>query len=372
MVGVKRLAVAAAVLTALCLPALADIRSFNAAMEKRDYKAAASAAASAWPGLDKSRADIAIIAREFGFAAYVAGDFAAARTYGEAAYRGSVAAGEAPDLQASSEVLLRLAAYRLDSSDGTRDQLYAALERRSAQGGLDLVSYLGADAVVTHDFAREYWKSAVSSAALGEKLTLAGGAAYLARANEFALLNTVAAYMDEPRMASIRDLSILRSKILVAINLAASDAGAADLVSVYWDLMAWRDTMRLHMQARGDYKVSDESGSAMLSGRALRLLGAVVPPNGCPSLELKEKPNIYPQSAQGQGLVASVIARFDIGADGRIQKAELLAAVPAKHFGDAVLSAQDRYQFGPGKGSPAGCSLARTGMIFTFNFRVTR
>lgn len=91
-------------LAVLAGPARADIKSFNAAMQKGDYKAAAAEAASTWPTLNKSRDDLAIIAREVGFAAYLAGDFAAAKTYGEAAVAGSNALGEEPILRAGSEV----------------------------------------------------------------------------------------------------------------------------------------------------------------------------------------------------------------------------------------------------------------------------
>src|SRR5689334_1369714 len=65
------------------LPASADIKTFNEKVGARDFKAAAAEAAATWPTLDKSRKDIAIIAREFGFAAYMAGDFSAARTFAE-------------------------------------------------------------------------------------------------------------------------------------------------------------------------------------------------------------------------------------------------------------------------------------------------
>ena len=48
-----------------------------------DFKKAAVEAVSTWPTLDKSRKDIAMIAREFGFVSYVVKDYAAAKTFAE-------------------------------------------------------------------------------------------------------------------------------------------------------------------------------------------------------------------------------------------------------------------------------------------------
>lgn len=67
----------------MALPAWGDIKSFNAAVTAGDFKKAAAEAATTWPTLDKSRDDIALIAREFGFAAYLATDYAAAQTYAD-------------------------------------------------------------------------------------------------------------------------------------------------------------------------------------------------------------------------------------------------------------------------------------------------
>ena len=61
----------------------ADIAAFNNRDEAGDFKAASSEAAATWPTLDKNRDDIEVIAREFGFAAYMAGDYPAALNLAE-------------------------------------------------------------------------------------------------------------------------------------------------------------------------------------------------------------------------------------------------------------------------------------------------
>ncbi|HOZ26952.1 MAG TPA: hypothetical protein PK080_06310, partial [Hyphomonadaceae bacterium] len=60
-------------------PASADIKSFNAAVTAGNYKQAAIEAKAVWAGWDRQRPDTALIAREFGYVSYVAGDYAAAR-----------------------------------------------------------------------------------------------------------------------------------------------------------------------------------------------------------------------------------------------------------------------------------------------------
>src|SRR5689334_5231783 len=52
--------------------AAADIKSFNAAVQSGDYRAAVAAANSAWPTVDRASPDAAAIAREFGWIAMLA------------------------------------------------------------------------------------------------------------------------------------------------------------------------------------------------------------------------------------------------------------------------------------------------------------
>ena len=146
------LALAAAIL--LSAPASADIKSFNAAMQAGNFKLAASEAASTWPTLDEARDDLAIIAREFGFAAYMSGDFAAARTFATEALKES---GDTPLVAASrvqSAVLLRAAEHRSGATDQTRDALVQALQARATLPGLDGISFIAAQAAVNSISAR--------------------------------------------------------------------------------------------------------------------------------------------------------------------------------------------------------------------------
>src|SRR5689334_24181109 len=77
----RNLIVLVAWLEAFACPAFADMKAFNAAVKVGDYKAAAAAARETWPTLDSNNPDIAVIAREFAWAAMRGGDAENARIY---------------------------------------------------------------------------------------------------------------------------------------------------------------------------------------------------------------------------------------------------------------------------------------------------
>ena len=80
---ISRILVVFAVLLLGVAPAMADIKAFNAAVKAGNYKQAAVEAKSVWATWDRQDRDTAVMAREFGFVSYVAGDFAAARDFAQ-------------------------------------------------------------------------------------------------------------------------------------------------------------------------------------------------------------------------------------------------------------------------------------------------
>ena len=145
----QRVAVSAAAIC-LALPAFADIKSFNKsfndAMQAKDYRKAAAEAASTWATLAKGRTDLPIIANEFGFAAFMATDYAAARTYATAAL-----AGNGEDAFHIGAELLRLSQFKLTPNGDTRNGLQTALEASATLAGVDLVTLLGVNALTSYD-----------------------------------------------------------------------------------------------------------------------------------------------------------------------------------------------------------------------------
>jgi TonB family protein len=353
--------------------AAADIKSFNAAMKAKDYKAAAAEAATTWPTLDKSRKDLAVIAREFGFAAYLSGDFAGAKIYGEAALTASRAQGEAPELQMGSETLTRLAEHRMAPSEATRDKMYAVLAARTEHPGVDLVSYFAADEALAFDFKRGDWKDAMASAGVGSKLSGNGGAFYLVQHLRFDLFASVARYMIDKEQPAYDDLDVLHQRVIDAINAAESDEAAKPLETVYWDIRAWREALGNHLAGRRKLKVPEaaaphEMRMRSVNDRAVRLLDLGAEDKPCQlTIDMKRNPQ-YPKSALYKGLIGVVILRVDVDAQGKSLKPEILGAVPDKIFGDAVMRSVKDLRHLPGEKWGPDCAVQRTGRVITFMF----
>jgi Gram-negative bacterial TonB protein C-terminal len=367
----RGLAVAAICLT-LSTPVQADIKAFNAAMQTQDYKAAAAEAAATWPTLKRERKDLAVIAREFGFAAYLAGDYAAARTYGEAAVSAGTALGEDPEQLANSNVLFRLASLKAAASNQSRDDLFDALVARATYPGVDLITFYGLDTVVTRDFETGDWKRGSASAALGETVSAEGGGAYFTQALRFGLFKGVAHYMDTKKVDALRELNSLRIRAVNAINGAATDADAQPLIDFYWGLEAWRISISSHLSSRAKLPEADrEDPDHKLepNDRAARLLNIRRDTSCLTELTIKRPPT-YPSEALYEGMIGTVLVRLDLDDKGQASNPSILAAVPKDTFGKVVLRSAPGIVMKPGKNWGPDCVLAKQGKVITFIFTI--
>lgn len=360
----------------IALPARADIKSYNAAMQQGDYKAAAAAAASTWPTLDKSRKDYAVIAREFGFAACLAGDFAAARNYGEAAVAASSALGEDPVLRSGSEVVLRLAEFRLDPDDATRDALFDALERRAALPGVDMVTYVAVTGLTTHDFEEGLWPRAVASASLGERLTRAGGPEYATEALRFGLNARVAEYLNRKHIAAFDAMEAHRRTVIEAIAAYPEDQGDEDIVRLFYETEAWLATLRTHLIALGKFRGEHRRKEAALAEESdptvIKAMARIAPqkPGVCPVVRANEPNLTYPSSALFRGMVGTVMLRMELNAQGGVENPQVIASVPIQHFGDAVLAVANELKYVASDDAPPGCTLAQKDVVLSVQFRI--
>jgi hypothetical protein len=358
---------AAAAAIAVAAPAFADIASFNAAVKAADFKKAAAEAAATWPQLDKSREDIALIAREFGFAAYLASDFAAARGYAE------FAAGKAAsDLDgAMSSILLRLSEHRLGPSNATRNKLHEALVARAEHPGSDPISYLGVDSLVVYDLEAGKWKDAGTSADLAVKLTTSAGQAYALQRRRFELSGAIAGYRVRETADGYRKFLSLSWAVYDDVVAARTDQEAERLAPLLWEINSWTIAVGSHLKSRGRSVPENEreDDDKAPTERAKRLLDAHDDDEPCKkSFASSAKPE-YPASALYGGFVGAVVLRVDIDEAGRASNPTVLAAVPEKHFAEPVLDQVGLMRWVPGKAwDKAACSLAEKGHIVTFQF----
>ncbi|MFT3724197.1 MAG: TonB family protein [Hyphomonadaceae bacterium] len=355
------------------LPASADIKTFNEKVGARDFKAAAAEAAATWPTLDKSRKDIAIIAREFGFAAYMAGDFAAARTFAEFAVANEPEGPDAPAQRATATVLVKMAAHKQQPTQATRNDLFSALSARASTPGMDIISYLGMDATLAYDFEKGSWKDAQASSSLGEQVTATGGPVYVLYNRRFQLFNGVATYMSTKEKSVFDKLTALTKTMIDDINAAPTDKDAAPFEDFYWDVYAWQQAIGNHLVGRNkmEWPERDKSEEAKpVSERMVRLLGKRSDAEKCGTKPDKRQKPSYPSSALYKGLTGVVVVRFDIDDKGRPSNTKVLSAVPEKYFGEAVLKSMKDFRYLPDKPWDASCSLAQQGRVMTVIFSI--
>lgn len=370
----------------IALPAFADIKSFNAAVTAGDYRTAAAEAAATWPTLDKSREDIAVIAREFGFVSYVAKEYAAAKTFAEFAAAQNVEGDGAAEAKALGTLLLRAAEYRLKPSDAARDALFGALEARAALPSFDNISFAATEAVLGHDLDKGRWRNAAASAELATRLASAGGAYYAHERRKYELYRHVADYRVRERAETYDALTELLEAICAQAAAIPSDQAAQRFVELFWEVWAWRSALSAHLTSRGvrehtrkqAQRAADEKarwerlGADEQLSRRLGRQPAGSDPACQKMFDPRRKPD-FPSSALFRGFVGSVVLRADLDESGKLHNPEILAAVPEKFFGGAVLEASDDMRYVPGKvWDAASCTMAEDDRIVTFEFIIPR
>lgn len=362
----RRLVVGGAAIC-LTLPAFADIKSFNAAMQTKDYRKAAAEAASTWSTLDKSRVDLPVIANEFGFASLMATDYEAARTFAMAALGG----GGDNAFRVSAELLLRLSEFKLTPSGATRDKLQTALEASATLPGVDLMSFVGVNALTSYDIENDNWRAAKVSAALGENLTGRGKGKPTAENLIFSLIRASATYVIDRDMASYLGLVSLNDKVTTAIEGASSEEEAAKFEPAFWQVRAWEESASAQLQSDRDFKRDKayEIGGRPKGPRVARLY-LQEPQEGVCKLTVPTfaQPVPYPTEARRSGVAGAVIVKVDVQENGLTKNMRILAAVPQRYFGDAIYGVGNRITFTKTKDATPGCSLAQNGKVFTYIF----
>lgn len=352
--------------------AFGDIKGFNAAVKAGDYRTAAMEAKTAWAEWDRSDPDTATVAREFGFASYVSGDFAAARDYG-IFLRDSGKSLETPDSQpASSAVLLAAANFRLGATEATRGALFDALKAREAQAGVDNISVLGAEALYKHDWGKSDWAKASESAGLAWRLLERAGAQLGLRALDARAAAATAGFFSGPDKLDYDNIVDAHDAVVAAIDASDAPAKRLAFAPLKYQLEAWSMSMYNYFDS------GQQTGTSIpirVRERTLKTPEQAVFPEAaltgdqCDNLEADFPGLRYPQSAMYQNMVGTVIMKLEINDAGRVTGWETLAAVPARHFSEAVEKALPQTVFKPGSGSKAGCSIGRSAMIFRMTFR---
>lgn len=351
--------------------ALADIKGFNAAVKAGDYRTAAAEAKTAWPVWDKSDPDTAIVAREFGFASYVAGDFAAAREYGVFLRDNGKTLSTPDDQPASSAVLLAAADFRLGASDATRGALLDALKAREGKPGIDNLSVLAVEALYKYDWSKGEWAKANESAGVAWRLLDRAGVQLALRALDARATYATSGFFSGPDKQDYDNVVDAHDAVIDAMNNETNPQKRMAFASLKYQLEAWALSMIRYFHS------SQQTGTNIpvrVKERSLKAADfAIYPGSGltgdqCTSVRGDFDHLQYPQAAMYMNMVGTVIMKIDLDSSGRVIKGEVLAAAPAGRFTEEVEKALPRVVFQPGEGSKPGCDLARTDFVFRIMF----
>lgn len=350
--------------------AFGDIKGFNAAVQAGDYRKAAAEAKTAWPAWDKSDPDTAIVAREFGFASYVAGDFAAAREYGIFLRDNGKTLPTPDDQPVSSAVLLAAAEFRLGANDTTRAALLNALKAREGQTGIDNLSVLAAEALYKFDWSKSDWAKASETGDLAWRLLDRAGIQLALRALDARAAGAAAGFLGGPDKDDYDRIVDTHDAVIAAID-AADPARRIAFAPLKYQLEAWAISTALY------FKAADQIGSNIpirVKERKLKIPAQPIFAEESTEKVCKGDPQWpdmqYPQAAAYRGMIGTVVLRIEIDAQGRPVSSETLAAVPARHFAKTVEEAVPKMTLRRAKDDPPGCTLAQKSMITYFTFRM--
>lgn len=344
--------------------ASADISSFNAAVKANDYAKAAAEAAATWPTLDKSRADIGEIAREFGFAALVARDYAAAQSYAKFAIE-----RENGDNQLIAVVLQRLADYGARPTDATRSNLLDAIIARTARPGVDAISLAAGNTLVDANKGAQRWTDLRRSAEAAAKMAKEGGPSLVADLRRFELYSKTAAYFEDGRMESfvpVRDHAALIARDIESVG----EDEATQLVSVYWETELWRSIVAVRLGSQNKWRDDiAKKGEAVLTPEAFPRLAQLtgMEPTGCKLMPDRQPVN---NVRSGKKHMGAVVLQLDIDSRGRASNPSVLAAYPADSpFIQAYLVSADKWTFKSGRPwNTKTCTLARSKYTIRLTF----
>lgn len=354
-------------------PALADIAAYNAAMKAGDYKAAAAETAGVWSDYDKTSPGAATVAREFGFANLVAGNYAAARDYG-VFLRDQGARLPTPDDQPlTSMVLLAAAEFRLGAKNA-RDDLLAALTERISQPGLDNISIIAAEALYRGDWSEGAWSKIPESSAAAATLLDRGGVHLKARMYRARTAGAAAEFL---RSRSARDLDAMesvREAIVADIDAATDQPSREALGRDMYEAETWLNAMVTTISS-----FSNQTGSNIPVGakrHAMKEPASPIFADNASPLPICEghidTGNFqYPTSAEYRGMVGAVTLRLDTNDKGYVTRAEVLGSVPSDTFAEALVKASPRFHWvARDDVDTRACRLRRNNYILAVVFQI--
>ncbi len=378
--ALRRGLLAVALAVAVAAPAAADIKAFNAAVRAGDYKTAAAEAEGIWKTWNSADSQTALMAREFGFAAFVSGRNDLALQFGQFLVDKGATLPTPDDQPATSAVLHRAASFKMKNGEPERQALRQALTTRSAAPGLDMTSVLAWEVLYVADWNAGDWANVETDATAAAEFFKRAPKNLQHRQRKAELTATSAMFLQgRNRVTKGRNdyynrMVDLHNVIVGDIDAAVSDGDRKLLWPLKWQAEAWYMAMWSYLSS--SYTQIGSNISTKVEARPLthpeRAQYADDPATAhLPVCEgrFDGKKLTYPSSKAFQGIVGGVIARMDVGPDGKINDVELLAAVPAESFGESVVKTLRTWTFKPDKDADTSkCRLNSRNRMYGVTF----
>ncbi|MDP3737011.1 MAG: TonB family protein [Hyphomonadaceae bacterium] len=322
-------------------PASADLAAFNRSVLASDFYGAANAAAETWPSIDKKRAEIGVIAREFAWMSMLGGRPKDARTYSEFLIGLSPPADPSPE---TSKILHAWSGFRLTPTEGSRKALLAALEQRVAAGGADLVGQVAAADLLRFAETEALRADAVRARAIIAELDARRGPVPLVRQRQAELVAIINAFGEKqdagPYQAMVQLDEALHREAFHPANASMRE----ELFAIHDEAWAWRVVMESVIRSSGkQYPVIAARHPEQLW---LRDPDRSSKKPACLGWLTGMKDIKYPFKERKDRLTGAVIVDVAIAPDGSISSSRILSAVPPESgFNAAVLKSLETAKF---------------------------
>lgn len=350
--------------------AFGDIKAYNAAVTAGDFKQAAIEAKAVWAEWDRKDADTALVAREFGYISYVAGDYPAARDYGQFLKDNGKSLATPDDQPVASAVLLAIANFRLKPDDKTRDELFNTLKQRQTAPNIDRLSMLAAEALYAADLGSRDYRRAAESAEVAYAILSEGGNGLTIRSLNARAVLAISRFMGKRDKGTYLAIADSHDAIVDALDAATNAAQRGELIKLKFLMQAWTISVEAYLLAEDRF---EKNVVKRFQGRSLKTpANAIFPESTPPQHRCKSeflKGNLrYPRSAAFKGLVGTVILKMDVDNEGRISNPEVLASVPEEQFAEEVLKSMPTARFRPASDAKPGCLMFSPSHVFMFSF----
>lgn len=353
-------------------PASADIKSFNAAVTAGNYKQAAIEAKAVWAGWDRQRPDTALIAREFGYVSYVAGDYAAARDFGQFLKDAGPTLSTPDDQPLASAILLAAANFRLNQDDKTRAELFNVLKKRQDLPEVERLTVLAAEALYSTDWKSGNYRNTVESAEVAATLLARGGNTLTARTLQARSFGAISNFMSGRHASDFTRIADVHDAVVDALDASSSASVRTQLRDLKFILQAWAYSVEAYFASAEQIgsNIPKRVRDRELKEPAQELFAESTPREQRCSTEFDKGRIKYPESALYRGLIGTVILKIDVDHQGRITNPSVLASVPVAGFADEILKSIHTAKFSPDKEAQPGCMLFTQSRVFSFIFRI--